>query len=90
MQLLYELFSTRNQINVFLSTETIMFGSMNIIIVSPYNTSTLQALYYFGRSVWGRLGTLIRREGGDPRVAEMFYRAVVQVILMYGLETWIL
>ena len=42
------------------------------------------------RSVWGGLGTLIRREGGYPRVAEMFYRAVVQAILLYGLETWLL
>ena len=42
------------------------------------------------RLVWGRLGTLIRREGADPRVAEMFYRAVVQAILLYGLEKWVI
>ena len=42
------------------------------------------------RSVWGRLRTLLQREGTDPRVAEMFYREVVQAILLYGLETWVL
>ena len=42
------------------------------------------------RSVWGRLWILIRREGGDPSVAEIFYRAVVQVILLYGSDTWVL
>ena len=38
------------------------------------------------RSVWGRLGTLLRREGAEPRVSEIFYRAVVQAILLYGSE----
>ena len=40
--------------------------------------------------VWGRLGTLIQWEGEDSRVEAMFYGAVVQAILLYGLETWLL
>ena len=28
------------------------------------------------RKVWGRLGEFMRREGADPIVAKMFYRAV--------------
>ena len=42
------------------------------------------------RSVWGRLGKLMRREGVKPKVSEMFYRAVAQVVLMFGSETWVL
>ena len=42
------------------------------------------------RSVWGILGILLRQEGADPRVTEMFYRAVFQEILVYGLEIWVL
>ena len=42
------------------------------------------------RLVWGRLGTLLRREGSDPKVSASFYRAVVQSILFYGSETWVL
>ena len=42
------------------------------------------------RLVWGRLGTLIRREGAYPRVAAMFYREVAQAILLYGSEMWVL
>ena len=42
------------------------------------------------RSVWRRLGTLLRREGEEPRVSEIFYRAVVQAILLYGLDIWFL
>ena len=42
------------------------------------------------RSVWGILGTLLQREGEEPRVSEIFYRALVQAILLYGSETWVL
>ena len=42
------------------------------------------------RLFWGRLGTLILREGADPRLAAMFYRDVVQDISLYGSEKWLL
>ena len=38
------------------------------------------------RSLWRRLGTLLQREGADPKVSASFYRAVVHVILLYGSE----
>ena len=31
--------------------------------------------------VWSRLGKLLWREGAEPRVSDMFYRAVVQEVL---------
>ena len=37
------------------------------------------------RSVWGRLGTLLQREEEEPRVSEIFYRAVMQAIILHGL-----
>ena len=42
------------------------------------------------RPIWRRLGTLLRQEGVESRVVEMFYRAVVQEISLYGLEKWVL
>ena len=42
------------------------------------------------RSVWGILGTLLQQEGADPRLAEIFYRPVVQAILLCGYDTWVL
>ena len=42
------------------------------------------------RQVWGRLGKLLRREVADPIVSENFYQAVVQVVLLFGAETWFL
>ena len=39
-------------------------------------------------TVWEKLGNMLRREGEDHRAEEMFYRAVAQVVLLFGLETW--
>ena len=37
--------------------------------------------------VWSRLGKLLHREGEETRVSAMFYRAVVQAVLIFGAET---
>ena len=42
------------------------------------------------RKVWGRLGKILRREGPVPRVLEMFCRVVIQVVILFGLDTWVL
>ena len=42
------------------------------------------------RRVWNRLGKLLRREGAEPQVSAMFYLAVVQIVLLWGAETWVL
>ena len=42
------------------------------------------------RQVWGSLGKFLRREGSDLIFSSKFYRAVVQVVLLFGAETWFL
>ena len=37
-----------------------------------------------------RIGKLLRREGEDPRVSEIFYQAVMQAVLLFGAENWVL
>ena len=46
----------------------------------------------FGKSrrLWSRLGKLLRIEGEDPRVSEIFYQSVVQAVLLFEAEIWIL
>ena len=44
--------------------------------------SAVQRNIMCARSVLGRLGTLLRREGEDPKVLESFYRAVVKDIIL--------
>ena len=33
---------------------------------------------------------MLRREGADPAILKKFYRAVIQVVLFFGVETWVL
>ena len=39
---------------------------------------------------WGRLGKIMRREGLYNQASEMFYREVLQVVLLVGLELWVM
>ena len=40
--------------------------------------------------LWGRNGKLLWREGEDPAVSAEFYCVVVQAVLLFGSETWVL
>ena len=40
------------------------------------------------KSRWGLVRRVLTREGASPRVSAMFYKAVVQTVLLYGAETW--
>ena len=36
------------------------------------------------------MGKMLWREGEEPRVSTIFYWAVVQAVLLFGVETWVL
>ena len=40
------------------------------------------------RKCWARISRVLRADNTNPRVAGMFYKAVVQAILLFGSETW--
>ena len=42
------------------------------------------------RKSWGRLTEILSREGAEKRVLGNFFRAVVQQVLLFGVETWVL
>lgn len=42
------------------------------------------------RKSWRMLSRLLRSENIEPRVCGMFYKAVVQAVLLYSSETWAL
>ena len=42
------------------------------------------------RVTWGRLARILGREGADPKVSRKFYIAVIQQVLLFGAETWVL
>ena len=39
------------------------------------------------QKIWGRLEKILRREGADTQVSAIFYRAVVQAVLLFGAES---
>ena len=41
------------------------------------------------RQVWGRISTVIAKDSVPTPIANMFYQAVVAVVLLYGSETWV-
>ena len=42
------------------------------------------------RQKWAMISRILSREGATPRVSGLFYKAVVQSVLLYGSETWVL
>ena len=41
------------------------------------------------RRSWGRLQRILRREGATPRISGSFFKAVVQQVLLFRVETWV-
>ncbi len=39
-------------------------------------------------SIWARLSCTIRAENAPPRVCSVFYKATLQLILLFGSKTW--
>ncbi len=42
------------------------------------------------RATWARVGQVLRSKNASPCIPAKFYKAVVQAVLLYGSETWIL
>ena len=42
------------------------------------------------RKSWGRMSRILSWEGADPKVLGHFFKAVVQVMLLFREETWVL
>ena len=41
------------------------------------------------RKSWGRLQGILSREGATKQVSDNFFRAVVQQVLLFGAEMWV-
>ena len=42
------------------------------------------------RAAWGRISGILTREGANPKAMASFYKAIVQSVLLYGAESWVL
>ena len=41
------------------------------------------------RNFWSRMSRILSREGSAPRVYSFFFKAVVQAVLLFGADTWV-
>ena len=42
------------------------------------------------QKVWGLLGKILRKEGADTQVSEIFYMVMVHAVLFFGSESWVM
>jgi len=54
------------------------------------NIQAIRAQLQKARTSWAHVGQVLRAENVPPRVAAKFFKAVVQAVLLYGSETWVL
>ena len=45
--------------------------------------------FYWARKVWSSMSHMLRREGAPLRVSGFFLKTVVQAVLLFGAQTWL-
>ena len=61
-----------------------------LIAHNDEDTQSVHSNLKRARRVWARLSCILTAENATPRVCEMFYKAIVQSVLLFGSETWCL
>jgi hypothetical protein len=58
--------------------------------ISATSTDTVAINYNLrkARKTWGRISTILKREGANTKTMGNFYKAVVQSTMLYASETW--
>jgi hypothetical protein len=50
----------------------------------------LQSNLKKARGKWSRIGRILSSEKAEPRIMATFYKAIIQSVLLYGAESWVL
>ena len=60
-------------------------------VISAADDNSPAVFRNFSRAsaVWKRITILLSREGADPRLSGFLFKAVVQVVFLFGAETWV-
>ena len=61
---------------------------MRVIIASDENWPAVVANLRNPHRQWGYLSSFLGQEGADPQTYGTFYKEVVQVTLLFGVDTW--
>jgi hypothetical protein len=61
-----------------------------IISFDDSDTPAVSARLALARAKWGRMSKVLSTQTASPRVMGKFYTAVLQAILLYGCESWVI
>ena len=42
------------------------------------------------REKWGMIGRILSKKGADPKIMGSFYKVIIQSVLLYGAESWVI
>ena len=60
-----------------------------MILASDYNWPVVVRNLDRARNIWRRMPCILIREGESLQVSGFFFKAVVQVVLIFGADTWV-
>jgi hypothetical protein len=60
-----------------------------IVTAKDDDSEALQANLVKARKQWGRIAKFLTREGARPKTMATFYKVIVQTVLLYGAESWV-
>ena len=55
-----------------------------------YNWQAVAGNYKKALKIWSHMTRIMVRKGADPRISGLFFKTIVQAVLLFGLETWFL
>ena len=74
----------------YIKTVTLFKYLELVLIASDDDWTAVVGNLQKAQKSWTRLERIMRREGSSPRVSGMLFNAVVQEVLLFGSETWVL
>ena len=60
-----------------------------ILTENDDDTKAIESQILKARTTWGSIVNILKQEGANPKTMAVFYRTVVQAVLLYGAETWV-
>ena len=60
-----------------------------VILVTENNWPTVARNLAWAKTVWRRMSHILSREGATPWMYGLFYKAVIQAVMLFRAETWV-
>ena len=60
-----------------------------VILAADDDCQAVVRNLFWARAVWRRMTCILSRDGASPRVSDFFIKSMVQAVLLFGLETWV-